>query len=120
MKTTQETVIDTNEFLTSSLKQLSEINLRAYDSIVKGQTEFANIAVRSSLKQVELARDFDNASNYLNAQKDLAKETAKEMIGFTQSSVELATKNRDELFGWVEETAKSASKLNPLANAKAA
>jgi Phasin protein len=120
MKTFQETIAEVNGFVTDTFKQLSEVNTHAYDSIVKGQTEIANICVRTGVKQLELVRDSKDIPTYLKAQKDLTVELAEELIKYAQSSVELATSNRDELFGWIETSMQSAAKMNPITEFKAA
>lgn len=120
MKTFQETIAEVNEFVTDSFKQLSEVNTRAYDSIVKGQTEIANICVRTGVKQLELVREVKDIPAYLKAQKELTTELAEEMIKFAQSTVELATSNRDELFGWIESSTKGVAKIVPMPEIKAA
>lgn len=115
MKTYQETIGELNEMVTDSFKQLSDVNTRAYDNIVKGQTEMANIIVRTGVKQLELARDAKDVQSYIKAQKELTQEVTEELVQYTQSSVEMATINRDELFGWVETNLQNTAKLNPLA-----
>lgn len=120
MKTFQEVVSEINEFVTDSFKSLSEVNTHAYDNMVKGQTEIANICVRTGVKQLEIVRDMKDIPGYFKAQKDLGVEFTEEMIKFAQSSIELATTNRDELFGWVESSMQTAAKMAPLTELKAA
>lgn len=120
MKTYQETITEMNELVTDSFRQLSDLNTRAYDSLVKGQTEMANMVVRAGVKQMELVRDVKDVPSYITAQKELTQEITEELVQYTQSSVEIATSNRDELFGWVESSLRSATKINPLTDSKAA
>ena len=117
MKTFQESVTEMNEYFTDAFKSLSEVNSRAYDCIVKGQTELANICVRSSVKQMELIKDAKDIPAYLKAQKELTVEMAEELIKYAQSNVELATTSRDDLFGWIESSVQSAAKMYPVAKA---
>lgn len=120
MKTFQETIAEVNDFVTDSFKQLSEINSRTYGKIVKGQTEIANIYVRSGVKQLELVREVKDIPAYLSAQKELTSELAEELIKYAQSTVELATSSRDDLFGWIESSVQGISKIYPIPEAKAA
>lgn len=120
MKTFQESFSEMNEFAASTMKQLSDMNFGVYDNMVKSQTELANIYVRSGLKQLDLARDIKDVATYAKGQKDLTAETMKEMVEFVQANVEMVTKNRDELLGWIESTTEAAVKLAPVADVKAA
>ncbi|MGH8476681.1 MAG: hypothetical protein ACRER2_13055 [Methylococcales bacterium] len=118
MKTFQESFIEVNGIVTDSFKQLSDVNTRAYDSLVKGQTELANIFVRTSVMQMELGRDLKDIPAYLKSLKTSTIDLAEELIKFGQSSVEMAATTRDDLFGWIESNIQSAAKLSPLAEAK--
>lgn len=117
MKTFQETITEVNEIVTDSFKQLSDISTRAYDSLVKGQTEIADIYVRTGVKQLELTRGLTDVPAYLKAQQELTVELSEELIKYGQSSVERTTTSRDDLFGWVESNTQSIAKLSPLAPA---
>ncbi|MCI0653449.1 MAG: phasin family protein [Methylococcaceae bacterium] len=120
MKTFQETITEVNELVTDSFKQLSEVNTRAYDSIVKGQTEIATLCVRTGVKQLELARDAKDVPAFLKAQKELTTEFAEDLIKYAQSAVELATSSRDDLFGLIESSVKGVAKIYPMPETKAA
>ena len=114
MKNFQEVVAEFNEFVTDSFKSLSEVNTHVYDNMVKGQTEMANICVNTGVKQLEISRDIKDISEYFKAQKELTVEFAEEMIKLAQCSVERATTNRDELFGWVESNMQTVAKIAPM------
>ncbi len=120
MKTFAETITEANEFVTDSFKKLSDVNSRAYENIVKGQTEIANIYVRTGIKQLELVRDVKDVPAYLKAQNELTVEFAEELIKCAQSAMEAATTSRDDLFGWIETSVQDATKKYPLTEAKAA
>ncbi|MGH8549843.1 MAG: phasin family protein [Methylococcales bacterium] len=120
MKTFQETIVEVNELITDSFKQLSEVNTRAYDSIVKGQTEIAKLCVRTGVKQLELVREVMDIPVYLKAQKELTAELAEDLIKYAQSTVELATSSRDDLFGWIESNVQGVTKIVPMPETKAA
>lgn len=119
MKTFQETLVETNEIVTDSFKHLSDVSTRAYDSLVKGQSELASIYVRAGVKQLELARDVKDIPSYLKSLKSLTIDFAEDLIKFGQASVEMAATTRDDLFGWIESNVKSTSKLSPVAEVKA-
>ncbi|MCI0653888.1 MAG: phasin family protein, partial [Methylococcaceae bacterium] len=101
-------------------KQLSDVSTRAYANMVKGQTEIADLYVRTGVKQMELVRDLKDIPGYWKAQKELTVELSEELIQCGRSSVEIAATSRDDLFGWIESNIQSAAKLSPLAEAKAA
>ncbi len=113
MQTIQDAMLQMNELMTTSFRQLSEFNLKAYDNVVKGQTELANMCVRSNLKQMEVAKGFQNAETYVQNQKDLTQETVEELQTFTKTTVEQATATRDEFIGWMENGIKAAASMNP-------
>jgi Phasin protein len=113
MTTFAETITEANEFVTDSFKKLSDVNTRIYESIVKGQTEIANIYVRTGVKQLELVRDVKDVPAYLKAQKELTVEFAEELIKCAQSAVETASSSRDDLFGWIESSVQGATKIYP-------
>jgi len=112
MKTIQDAMLQMNELMTTSFKQLSEVNLKAYDNVVKGQTELANVYIRTGLKQMEVAKDFQNAESYVQQQKELTQATVEELQKFTKATVEQVTATRDDFIGWMENGIKAAA-INP-------
>ncbi len=113
MQTIQDAMLQMNELMTTSFRQLSEVNLKAYDNVVKGQTELANVCVRSGLKQMEAVKGFQNAEGYVQHQKELTQEAVEELQKFTKATVKQVTTSRDELIGWVENGVKAAASMNP-------
>lgn len=117
MQTFQDTVAKMNEMMTNSFKQIAEINMQTYDSIVKSQTELANVCVRSGLKQLEISKDMQDAESYLNQQKELTQETVEELQQFTVATVKQATATRDDVLDWMESSVKAAVSLSPVSQA---
>ncbi len=117
MQTYQEAMLQMNELMTTSFKQLSEINMQTYDMVVKAQTELANVCVRNSLKQLEVAKEIQNPSSYMEQQKELTQATLEELQKFSTTTVKQVTKNRDDMIDWVESSIKAAATVNPISKA---
>ena len=117
MQTYQETLSQLNELMTTSFKQISEINMQTYDLVVKSQTELANVCVRNGLRQLAIAKEIQNPSSYLEQQKELTQETVEELQKFSATTVKQATNTRDNLIDWVEGNIKAVATLNPISKA---
>ena len=117
MQTIHDTLLQMNELMTDSFKQLSNINSKAYDQVVKSQTELANVCVRTGLKQMELAKEFKDTENFIKQQKEVTRETVEELQKFTTATVQLAATTRDDIIGWMENNIKATASINPASKA---
>jgi hypothetical protein len=111
-------LVEINKTTTESLKKLSDINMRAYESALKKQLEVANLVVESGVGTLELARDVRDANDvgdFLAKQADLTQKTADKMMGVAQESVKLSADTRDELMKWMEEGVAEAAKMKSVA-----
>jgi hypothetical protein len=111
-------MVEINKTATESLKKLSEINIRAYETAMKKQLEIANLMVETGVGSLELARDVRDANDvgdFVAKQADLAQKTTDKLMGVAQESVKLATGTRDELMKWMEEGVAEAAKMKTVA-----
>lgn len=111
-------MVEFNKTTTESLKKLSEINVRAYETALKKQLEVANLLIDTGVGSLELARDVrdpNDVGDFVAKQADLAQKTTDKLVGVAQESIKLATDTRDELMKWMEEGVAEAAKMKTVA-----
>lgn len=76
-------------------RQLTDINTRTYEKLVKRQIELSSDFMESAVKQ--------GVSHYMNAQKQLAEEYADKAQKANKDTVKIITQAQDELNSYLEE-----------------
>jgi phasin family protein len=108
----QETVEMMNELGTkgyNSLRQLGEMQMAAWNGLMEKQMEAFNMAVDSAVAQVQLASAGKEPQELVQAQVELNRKLADQMIGKTRESFELVQKAGEDVRGWAEEAVKQAT-----------
>jgi len=108
----QETVEMMNELGTlgyNSLRQLGELQMAAWNGLMEKQMEAFNVAVDTAVAQVQLVSEGKEPQELVQAQVELNRKLADEMIGKTRESVELVQKAGEDVRGWAEEAVKQAA-----------
>jgi len=108
----QETVEMMNELGTlgyNSLRQLGELQMAAWNGLMEKQMEAFNVAVDTAVAQVQLVSEGKEPQELVQAQVELNRKLADEMIGKTRESVELVQKAGEDVRGWAEEAVKQAT-----------
>ena len=108
----QETVEMMNELGSmgyNSLRQLGELQMAAWNGLMEKQMEAFNVAVDTAVAQVQLVSEGKEPQELVQAQVELNRKLADEMIGKTRESVELVQKAGEDVRGWAEEAVKQAT-----------
>jgi gas vesicle protein len=78
-----------------TVRQLTDINARTYEKLVKRQVELTSDLMESGIKQA--------ASHYMSAQKQHAEEYADKAQKANKDIVKIITQAQDELNSYLEE-----------------
>jgi hypothetical protein len=78
-----------------TVRQLTDINARTYEKLVKRQVELTSDLMESGIKQA--------ASHYMSVQKQLAEEYADKAQKANKDTVKIITQAQDELNSYLEE-----------------
>lgn len=78
-----------------SMRQLTEINARTCEKLVKRQIELTTDFMESAVKQ--------GVSHYMDAQRQLAEEYAAKAQKASKDTVKIIAQAQDELNGYLEE-----------------
>jgi phasin family protein len=108
----QETVEMMNELGTkgyNSLRQLGEMQMAAWNGLMEKQLQAFNVAVDSAVAQVQLVAEGKEPQELVQAQVELNRKLAEEMMAKTRESFELVQKAGEDVRGWAEEAVKQAS-----------
>ena len=76
-------------------RQLTDINTRTYEKLVKRQIELTSDVVESVVKQ--------GVAHYMDAQKQLAEQYADKAQQANKDTVKIITQAQDELNGYLEQ-----------------
>jgi hypothetical protein len=76
-------------------RQLTDINARTYEKLVKRQIELTSDLMESGIKQT--------VSHYMSVQKQLAEEYADKAQKANKDTVKIITQAQDELNSYLEE-----------------
>jgi hypothetical protein len=76
-------------------RQLTDINARTYEKLVKRQIELTSDLMESGIKQA--------VSHYMSVQKQLAEEYADKAQKANKDTVKIITQAQDELNSYLEE-----------------
>jgi DNA-binding protein YbaB len=76
-------------------RQLTDINVRTYEKLLKRQVELTSDLVESAVKQ--------GVSHYMAAQKQLAEDYADKAQKANKDTVKIITQAQDELNSYLEE-----------------
>ncbi len=76
-------------------RQLTDINVRTYEKLLKRQVELTSDLVESAVKQ--------GVSHYMAAQKQLAEDYADKAQKANKDTVRIITQAQDELNSYLEE-----------------
>jgi hypothetical protein len=78
-----------------SVRQLTEINTRTYEKLMKSQIELSSDFLESAVKQ--------SVTHYMSAQKQIAEEYADKAQKANKDTVKIITQAQNELNSYLEE-----------------
>jgi phasin family protein len=119
----QETVEMMNELGTkgyNSLRQLGELQMAAWNGLMEKQMEAFNMAVDSAVAQAQLVSEGKEPQELVQAQVELNRKLADQMIAKSRESFELVQKAGEDVRGWAEEAVKQATAEAEKASEKVA
>jgi phasin family protein len=93
----------------NSLRQLGEMQMAAWNGLMEKQLQAFNVAVDSAVAQVQLVAEGKEPQELVQAQVELNRKLAEEMMAKTRESFELVQKAGEDVRGWAEEAVKQAS-----------
>jgi phasin family protein len=102
-------------------RQLAEINVRAYERLVKAQFAAVGSCVDRMNKQLEVVREPKELAEYLRTQGELVKDCAEKTLALNKESLDILTEARSEYNDLLEKgLAKAPGTLKPVAEKEAA
>jgi len=121
---TKETIDAANEFAGNgyeALRQLGEINQRAFDRMLDKQFTVMNIWMDAGMQQIKLATEAKGLQDLMTGNLALTKAVAEQLMAENRENLEIAAETRDELRAWWESgVADVTSRLSKVAQKAAA
>jgi phasin family protein len=113
LNTFHQTAYDAN-------RQLTDINVRAFEKLVKKQFSYASSCMERMNKQFEVAAASKLPADYLRVQGELAKECAEKTLALNKETMDILVEARGEFNAWLEKGLAQATELTVVANKNAA
>ncbi len=121
---TKETIDAVNEFAGNgyeALRQLGEINQRAFDRLMDKQFSVMNIWMDAGMQQIKMATEAKGLQDLMTGNLALSKTVAEKLMAENRETLEMAAETRDELRAWWESgVADVTTRLNKVAQKAAA
>ena len=102
---TKETIETVNELAGNgfhALRELGEINQRAFDRMLDKQVTLMNIWMDAGMQQIKLATQAKGLQELMTGNLAITKAIAEKLAAENRDSLEMATETRDELRAWFE------------------
>lgn len=103
-----------------SLRQLTDITLKAWNQTMDKQVEIYTSLMNSSLEQIKLVSEAKDYQEVVRGQMDLTRKIGEEMVSSTRDAVELGQQTSEEIRGWFEGNLSSIDEQLSKAAEKAA
>jgi phasin family protein len=103
-----------------SLRQLSDITLKAWNSAIDNQIAAYTSLMNSSMEQIKLVAEAKDYHEVIRGQMDLTRKIGEELVTNTREAVELSQKTSEEVRSWFENSLSSVNEQVAKAVEKAA
>jgi phasin family protein len=103
-----------------SLRELSDITLKAWNLGMEKQMEIYSSLMNSSLEQVKLASEAKDYHEVVRGQMDLTRKMGEELMSNTREMVEMGQKTGEEMRAWFDSNLSSVNEQITKAAEKAA
>ncbi|MBF0263885.1 MAG: phasin family protein [Gammaproteobacteria bacterium] len=100
-----------------SLKQLGELQMNAWAQLMDKQVAMFNNVLENTSKQAELVTSSKTIEEKMNAQMELSRDFAENMMEKTRESVELAQETTEAYRQWAEKNVETAKQQFETATA---
>jgi len=100
-----------------SLKQLGELQMNAWTKLMDKQVALFNSVMDNTSKQVELVSSNKTVEEKINAQMELSRNFAENMMEKTRESVELAQETTEAYRQWADKNIETAKQQFETATA---
>jgi phasin family protein len=92
-----------------SLRQLTDITLKAWHTAVDKQIAVYSSLMNSSLEQIKLVSEAKDYQEVVRGQMDLTRRVGEEMVSSSREAVELGQKTGEEIRSWFESSLSSVN-----------
>jgi len=121
---TKETIETVNELAGNgfhALRELGEINQRAFDRMLDKQVTLMNIWMDAGMQQIKLATQAKGLQELMTGNLTIGKAVAEKLMAESRDGLEMAAETRDELRAWWESgVAEATDRLGKVAQKAAA
>ncbi|MEJ2692893.1 MAG: phasin family protein [Candidatus Thiodiazotropha sp.] len=97
-----EMINEINSMGYDSLRQLTDITLKAWNQTMDKQVETYTRLVNSGLEQIKLVSEAKDYQEVVRGQMDLTRRIGEAMVGDTRDAVELGQQTGEEIRSWFE------------------
>jgi phasin family protein len=123
MTTTKENIEMINEINSKgydTMRQLSDITLKAWNSAVDQQIAAYTSLMNSSMEQVKQVSEAKDYHEVVRSQMDMTRKIGEELVANTRDAVDLSQKTGEEVRAWFESSLSSVNEQVTKAVEKAA
>jgi phasin family protein len=104
-----------------ALRELGEINQRAFDRMLDKQVTLMNIWMDAGMQQIKLATQAKGLQELMTGNLTIGKAVAEKLMAESRDGLEMAAETRDELRAWWESgVAEATDRLGKVAQKAAA
>jgi phasin family protein len=103
-----------------SLRELTDITLKAWNQAVDSQMAAYSSLMGTSMEQIKLVSEAKDYQEVVRGQMDLTRKMGEEMVAKTREAVELSQKTGEEVRTWFESSLSSVNEQVSKAVEKAA
>jgi phasin family protein len=119
MANAKESIEMINEFNTSgydSIRQLTDIGLKTWNTVMEAQLNTLNSVMNTSMEQFKLMTESKDYHTALAGQMDLTRKLGEDLLSKTREVIDLGQKTGEEYRGWYESNlAEMNKKINKVA-----
>jgi phasin family protein len=103
-----------------SLRELTDITLKAWNQAVDSQMAAYSSLMGTSMEQIKLVSEAKDYQEVVRGQMDLTRKMGEDMVAKTREAVELGQKTGEEVRTWFESSLSSVNEQVSKAVEKAA
>ena len=92
-----------NKAVSLTTKDLTEINVRAYEKLVKEQFDIVGRCIDGGVKQLEIVRDANDIAGYATAQREQLKKCSENLQLSAKETLKILSNTRSEYDAWLKE-----------------
>ena len=123
MTNAKESIEMINEMSTNSynsLRQLSDINMMAWNKLMENQMDVVTSLMENSIEQMKLISEAKDYQEVVRGQMDMTRKLGETVLDKTRETVELAQKTGEDYRTWIEGSMANANEQLAKAAEKAA